>query len=155
MLGDLQLIDGAFRFAGFRSFLGRMVSLLGRKRRLPSTRPDADRSWFPIVACAIDGTVSVSTVMFREGASARDLVVVRDGTEGFVLRAIGRWNEADRCSCILPLSVFLNPLSLPLSVGFEALALRSSVIFDDVTSFRSSSAVVDAEVVAESELRWC
>jgi hypothetical protein len=150
MPGDLPLIDGAFRFAGFRSFFGRMVSLLGRNRRLPSTRPDAERSELPSVACATEGTVSVSTVMFREGASVRDLMVERDDTEGFVFKAMGRANEAVRCSCILPLSELL---STPASLCFEAFVLRSSVTLDDVVSFRSSSVVLDAEVAAEGRLQ--
>lgn len=152
MPGDLPLIEGAFRFAGLRSFLGRIVSLLGRSRRLPSTRPEADRSELPIVACATEGTVSVSTVMFREGASVRDLIVERDDTEGLLLRDIGRWDEADRCSCIFPLSALLSPA---VSLCFGVLALRSSVTFDDVTSFRSSSVVLEAEVAAELRLQWC
>lgn len=149
MSEDLQLIDGALRGLDFRSFLGRIVSLLGFRRRLPSPRPDADRSWFPMVACATDGTVSVSTVMFREGASVRDLMVEREEKEGFEVGAEGRWVDVDRCSCIFPLSL-LGALSPPLSTYFEALALRSSVTFDDVTSFRSSSS--DLEVVEEARL---
>jgi len=152
MTGDLPLIEGAFRFAGFRSFFGRIVSLLGRNRRLPSTRPDVERSEFPIVACATEGTVSVSTVIFREGASVRDLMFEREDTEGFVFRAIGRWNEADRCSCILPLSEFRSPTA---SLCFGGFPLRSSVTLDDVTSFRSSSVVLEAEVAAEGRLRRC
>jgi hypothetical protein len=38
------LIDGAFRFGGFLSFLGRIVSLLGFNRKLPSPRLEAERS---------------------------------------------------------------------------------------------------------------
>jgi hypothetical protein len=45
-----EWMDGAFRFGGFLSFLGRIVSLLGFNRRLPSTRPEAERSWLLMVA---------------------------------------------------------------------------------------------------------
>lgn len=144
-MGDLpvpELIEGALRFGALRSFLGRIVSLLGFRRRLPSPRPEAERSWFPIVVCATEGTVSVSTVMFRKGASVRDLTVWSDEYEGLDVGPLGRCVEADWCSCILAL--FRALLSLPFSTGL-VLALRSSVIFDVVTSLiRSSSAVVDA-----------
>ena len=73
-----------------------MVSLLGFKRRLPSTRPEAERSWFPIVVCATEGTVSVSTVMLRNGGSVRDLTVCSDENEGFEVGALGRCVETDR-----------------------------------------------------------
>ena len=46
-MGDLpvpEFIEGAFRFCVLLSFLGRIVSLLGLRRRLPSGRPDAERS---------------------------------------------------------------------------------------------------------------
>lgn len=90
-----------------------------------------------MVACAIEGTVSVSTVMlFRE--SLRDLIVESDEKDGFEGRVFGRCVVEDRCSCILPLS-FLRPLSLPLSACLADFALRSSVTFDDVTSCLSSS----------------
>lgn len=39
-----ELIDGAFRLGGFLSFFGRIVSLLGFRRKLPSPRPEADLS---------------------------------------------------------------------------------------------------------------
>jgi hypothetical protein len=78
------LIDGAFRFAGFLSFFGRMVSLLGFNRRLPSTRPEAERSWLPIVDCATEGIVSVSTVMLRKGGCVAERVE-RDDSDGFVV----------------------------------------------------------------------
>jgi hypothetical protein len=81
----------------------------------------------------------------------RDLMGERDDSEGFVLRAIGRWNEAARCSCI-----FAASLILPLSLSLNAFALRSSVTFDDdVTSFRSSPVVVDAKDAAEERLQRC
>lgn len=148
-----ELMDGALRFGGSRFFFGRIVSLLGFKRRLPSTRPEAERSWFPIVACATDGTVSVSTVMLRSGGSARDLVD-SDESDGFEVTVFGRCVEAARRSCILPFLADLVALSLPLSVllllllALPSLALRSSVIFDELTSLRSSSVfacVVDRE----------
>jgi hypothetical protein len=84
MFGDLPvpaLIDGAFRFGGLRSFLGRIVSLLAFNRRLPSTRPDAERSWLPMADCATEGTVSVSTVMLREGCVAER--VESEDSDGF------------------------------------------------------------------------
>jgi hypothetical protein len=103
-----------------------------------------------MVACGTEGTVSVSTVMFRDGASVRDLMVDRDATEGLVLNAPGRWDEAVRCSCILPLSALRSPPSPPCP---GVAVLRSSVTFDDVTSFRSSSVVVlEADVAAEGKL---
>jgi hypothetical protein len=76
------LIDGAFRFAGFLSFLGRIVSLLGLSRKLPSTRPEAERSWLPMVDCATEGTVSVSTVMLRRGGWVAERVE-SDDMDGF------------------------------------------------------------------------
>jgi hypothetical protein len=76
------LIDAAFRFAGFLSFLGRIVSLLGLSRKLPSTRPEAERSWLPMVDCATEGTVSVSTVILRRGGWVAERVE-SDDREGF------------------------------------------------------------------------
>lgn len=123
-------MEGAFRFGRCFSFFGRIVSLLGFRRRLPSPRPEAERSWFPIVACAIEGTVSVSTVMFLVGASVRDLIVESDEYEALDGSAFGRWDDTDRWSCIFPLS---------FSMCLVAFGLRSSETFVDVTSFRSSS----------------
>ena len=147
-----EWIDGAFRFGSFLSFLGRIVSLLGFNRKLPSTRPEAERSWLLMVACAIDGTISVSTVMLRRGGSrARD---DSDDNEGLVeTLLLTRWVDDDRCSCILPFLPFFAPLSLPLPVLAYMLLcrlLRSSVTFEELTSFRSSSdflCVVDVVVV--------
>lgn len=101
-------------------------------------RPDTDRSWFPMVGWATDGTVSVSTVMFRRGGSLRDLMAERDESEGLLESGYARWVDAERISCILPLSI-LEPASLSRSPARDSLALRSSVILDDVTSFRCSS----------------
>lgn len=70
-----ELMEGAFRGFLCFSFFGRIVSLLGLRRRLPSARPDAERSGFPIVACATDGTVSVSTVMLLREGSVRGFAV--------------------------------------------------------------------------------
>lgn len=69
--------------------------------------------------------------MFRNGGSVRDLTVCSDENEGLDVGAVGRCVDADRCSCILALC---RVMSLLLSVFFVARALRSSVIFDDVTS---------------------
>ena len=101
-------------------------------------RPEAERSGFPKVACATDGTVSVSTVMLSEGASVLDLTVESDEKEAFGESMFGRWAgvDATRSSCTLRLfSVF----SLPLSPCLLDRTLRSSVTFGDVTSCRSSS----------------
>lgn len=153
-MGDLpvpECIDGAFRFAGFRSFRGRIVSLLGFKRRLPSTRPEAERSWFPMVVCATEGTVSVSTVMFRNGGSVRDLTVCSDEKEGLEVGALGRCVETDRWSCALDLLRTL--LSLLTSTFFEVRVLRSSVILLGMTSLPCSSSPVFEAIELESKLR--
>jgi hypothetical protein len=76
----------ALRFGFGLSFLGRIVSLLAFRRKLPSARPDADRSWLAIVACAMDGTVSVSTVMFLEDISVRDFTVAMDDIDDIEAR---------------------------------------------------------------------
>lgn len=57
----------AFAEGFFRSFLGRIVSLLGFSRNVPlfSPRGPPDRSPALIADCGIDWTVSVSTVMLR------------------------------------------------------------------------------------------
>ena len=108
-----------------------------------------------MVACAIDGTVSVSTVMLRKGGSraAREDSEVNEGLVDTLL--LTRWVDDDRFSCILPLPPFLVPLSLPLPVLACMLLgrlLRSSVTFEELTSLRSSSAflcIVDVvDVVA-------
>ena len=150
-------MDGALRFGIFLSFLGRIVSLLGFNRRLPSIRPEAERSWLLMVACAIEGTVSVSTVMLRRGGSrARDDSDVKEGLVETLL--LTRWVEDDRCSCILPFLPLRVPLSLPLPVLAYMLLgrlLRSSVTLEELTSFRSSSGflrVVDV-VAAGVKLR--
>jgi hypothetical protein len=83
------LMDAAFRLGAFLSFLGRIVSLLGFRRTPPSTRPEADLSWFTIDGCATEGTVSVSTVMLRRGGS-RDRVDMEE-REGFAETVCGRW----------------------------------------------------------------
>ena len=90
----------------------------------------------------MEGTVSVSTVMFRDAASALALLEASMEFEGFEGRLPGRWTtEAERCSCMLPWLSFLMVDSLPLSLCLLLLELlRSSVTFDDVTSLRSSSA---------------
>lgn len=146
------LIDGAFRFAGFLSFLGRIVSLLGFNRKLPSARLEAERSGLPMVDCATDGTVSVSTVMLRKGGCVAERVE-SDDKDGFAVTWLGRCVEAERCSCILPFFADLGPLSLPLPVclllSFE---LRSSVTLEELTSFRSSSEVL-CVVLGEMKLR--
>lgn len=139
------LMDAAFRLGGFFSFFGRMVSLLGFRRMPPSARPEAERSWFTIDACATEGTVSVSTVMLRSGGS-RARVDMED-SDGFAeTECWGRWAKVERCSCILPFLALLDALSLPLSVCLEwsclkesCFELRSSVTLDELTSFRSVS----------------
>ena len=144
-----ELIDGAFRFVAFLSFLGRIVSLLGLRRKLPSARPEAERSW-PMPACATEGTVSVSTVMLRRGGSVRDRFE-SDENEAFEEIVFDRCKEVARCSCILPLASAFDAPSLPLSLFLVLLRLelelRSSLTLDELTSFRSSSEVLD--VVAE------
>lgn len=83
------LMDAAFRLGAFFWVLGRIVSLLGLSRMPPSTRPEADLSWFTIDGCATEGTVSVSTVMLRRGGS-RDRVDMED-REGLAETVCGRW----------------------------------------------------------------
>jgi hypothetical protein len=150
------LIDGAFRFAGFLSFLGRIVSLLGFNRKLPSTRPEAERSWLPMVDWATEGTVSVSTVMLRKGGCVAERVE-RDDKDGFAVTCLGLCVEAERCSCILPLVAVLLPLSLPLPVCLLLvllfLELKSSETLEELTSFRSSSEVLWEVVDDEMKLR--
>jgi hypothetical protein len=97
-------LDCALRLLGFRSFLGRIVSLLGLSRRLPSARPEAERSWLPMVDCGTEGTVSVSTVMLRKGGWVADRVD-SDDRDGFDVTWVGLWADAERCSCILPVLV--------------------------------------------------
>jgi hypothetical protein len=89
--------------------------------------------------------------MLRDGPSVRDFVVDRDENEAFDDMAGGHWLEEEaRWSCIFALESFLMvPVSLPLSVCAGALALRSSVTFEDVTSFRSSSSVLLPDVIEE------
>lgn len=83
-------MDAAFRLGGFLSFFGRIVSLLGFRRTPPSARPEAERSWFTMDACATEGTVSVSTVMLRRGGS-RERVDIED-SDGFAETVCGgRW----------------------------------------------------------------
>ena len=91
-----------------------------------------------MVACAIEGTVSVSTVMLRNGGSVRDLFD-SDDSDGLEETVFGLCVEEARCSCIFPFLSFLVPLSLPLSVFLVLLGLmlRSSVTFDGLTSFLS------------------
>lgn len=150
-------IEGALRLGGSLFFLGRIVSLLGFRRKLPSARPEAALSALPMVACATDGTVSVSTVMLRNGGSARDRFESED-SEGFEEMVCGRCVDAERCSCILPFFAFLSALSLPLSVLLLllslALELRSSVILDELTSLRSSSEFLN-EADEDTKLERC
>ena len=89
-------------------------------------------------ACATDGTVSVSTVILRNGGSTRDRFE-SDESDGLEETVLARCVEAARCSCILPFLPVLDALSLPLSVFLllDCLVLRSSVTLDELTSFRS------------------
>jgi hypothetical protein len=149
------LIDGAFRFAGFLSFLGRIVSLLGFSRKLPSVRPEAERSWLPMVDWATDGIVSVSTVMLRRGGWVAERVESED-SDGFDVTWFGRCVEVDCDSCILPFFAALDPLSLPLPVCMPLLScleLRSSVTLEELTSLRSSSEVLLVVLLEERKLR--
>jgi hypothetical protein len=151
------LMDGAFRFAGFRSFLGRIVSLLGLSRKLPSARPEAERSELPMADWATEGINSVSTVMLRRGGWGVAERVESEERDGFDVTWAGRCVETARCSCILPFFAVLDPLSLPLPVCMALLLLlflelRSSVILEELTSFRSSSDVL-AAVLEEMKLR--
>lgn len=113
-----------FRSAFFRSFLGRMVSVLGLSLTLPpSLRGPVDRSPAVRPDCGIDCTVSVSTVIFCFPSAGRTLVDV-SGKAGFVF---GRLCRCDRCvgallegrrPRVVPAPSLLFPaLSLPLSVG--------------------------------------
>jgi hypothetical protein len=75
-LPEAVLIEGALRAAFFRSFFGRMVSLLAFTRRVPApaSRPAPARSdGGPSAACGMEDTVSVSTVMFSRAGSTPDL----------------------------------------------------------------------------------
>lgn len=154
MRGDLPvpaLMDGAFRFGALRSFLGRIVSLLGLSLKLPSTRLEDDLSVLPMADWATDGTVSVSTVMLRDGCVAER--VDREDSDGFVVTWWGRCADAERCcSCILAVWVFLVVVSLPLPFCLAlCLELRSSVTLAELTSFRSSSETLGA-VAIETKL---
>lgn len=124
--------EACFRVGAFRrSFLGRMVSVLGFNRTDPlgSPLPAPGRSTFPPVsdACGIELTVSVSTVMFSLAVLA--LGVLRDvyDPEGanlvrevcVLIGAVGRLLRFP--SLLLPLL-----LSLPLSVTLLARSAMSS-----------------------------
>lgn len=134
--------------------------MLGLRRKLPSTRPEAERwSWLLMVAWAIEGTVSVSTVMLRSGGSR--VRVDRELSEGLDETLLGRCCEAERCSCILGLVADFGPLSLPLPVPVLVLVvwlvwvgrvLRSSVTLNELTSLRSSSDLVCAVCVGVGKL---
>ena len=83
---------------------------------------------------------SISTVMFREGASVRDLTVASEEKDVLGDSGFGRWFALDRISCIFLWSGFRTVLvSPPLSGCCFGLELRSSVTLEDVTSLRSSS----------------
>ena len=118
--------------------------MLGLRRRLPSPRPEAERSWLPMVDCATEGIVSVSTVMLRSGGWVAERVDSEE-RDGLDMTCFGRCVEAASGSCILPFSDALGPLSLPLPVCMLLLVvcleleLRSSVILEELTSLRSSS----------------
>lgn len=118
-----ELMEAGFRTCLLRSFLGRMVSLLGFMRRLPLA---SDHGWLILsacvmVACGMEGMVSVSTVMFLEPTSAFDFPGGRRGMESFRDKLL--WWCRER----LP-SLLLPPLSLPLSVAL-LFWLRSSETF--------------------------
>jgi hypothetical protein len=107
-----------------------------------------------MVDCATDGTVSVSTVMLRNGCWDAERVE-SDESDGFAETWCGRCVEAERCSCILPFFAVLGPLSLPLPVFLLLLflELRSSVTLDELTSLRSSSEVLCVVELDEMKLR--
>lgn len=139
-----EFIEGAFRAAFFLVGFGRIVSLLAFNRRLPlASRPDATLSpWLaPRTAWGIEGTVSVSTVMFLEGISGteRGGFARSEEYEVFEGRVAAFCVDVTRWSSVLPLfSTLLGPLSLPLS-AFVVLELRSSVILVEAGWDRSSS----------------
>lgn len=121
------LIDVGFRVAFFFSFLGRMVSLLGLRRRLPpSPLPEAPRSpvTAPRATWGTELTVSVSTVMFLTDPSPPDLAALfgfrlvkdllaktADGCFVVVMEGAFKWS----LSSLLASPLIFPLLSLPLS----------------------------------------
>ena len=106
-------MEGALRDAFFLLFVGLIVSLLAFVRSVPpcSAREDARSEGAPIVFCATELTVSVSTVMFRVAGSApvfcrRLLYDARaDG-------ALGRGVVSGSVSWVFLTSSFFSPPSL-------------------------------------------
>jgi hypothetical protein len=76
---EAALTEAGFLDDFFRSFLGRMVSLLFLVRKVPvaSDLPPL-RSAGAMDACGIEVTVSVVTVMPRSAVSAADLAELSD-----------------------------------------------------------------------------
>lgn len=107
-----------------RSFFGRIVSLLGLRRKTPPTadpsdHPETLRSGGGPRVCGTDATVSVSTVMFLVVGSAPLLEGRRLENEDFV-EILGRaaFDSTTSFSALC-----LRSESLPLSAPFDILCL--------------------------------
>lgn len=141
----------AFRSTFFRSFLGRIVSVLGFSRTLPASfRRPKERSPAVKPDCGIDCTVSVSTVIFCFPSAGR-LLVEDSGYAGFTFGLLG---FCVRCAGAVfdgrrprvP-SLLLPVLSFPLSLGCLSVSpfrdLRSSSPIG-VSGFRSWLTLITA-----------
>ena len=147
------LSEGAFRATFFFSFFGRIVSLLGFRRRLPvlsalfdkfrSTAPPPRATW------GIELTVSVSTVMFLTAPSVvlafcscvEDFLDCTVG--GLAVLSVEAGFVVFASSPLFGSAPLLPVLSLPLSLGFVWVSFdsASSIGFSSITSGLSLSAV--------------
>jgi hypothetical protein len=118
------VIDGAFLDAFFLLLVGLIVSLLAFVRNVPpcSARDDTRSEGAPIVFCATELTISVSTVMLRVAGSAAPVFCRRLLKDARVDGALGRGVISGSASCIV---VFLTPsfFSPPSLSEFDALVL--------------------------------
>lgn len=123
------VIDGAFRDAFFLLLLGLIVSLLAFVRKVPpcSALEDTRSDGAPIVLCATEFTVSVSTVMLRVAGSAPVFCCRRLLNDALADGAFGRGVVSGSLSCALLVSPFFSPPSLSELLAFVLLFAAGAI----------------------------
>lgn len=145
-----EFAEGAFRTTLFFSFFGRIVSLLGLRRKLPPVsvlrRVFRSPAPPPKASCGIELTVSVSTVMFLTDPSAGAVLPFVNGncvndlfdcTVGGLaeLGAVAGFRVSFLPSALLDPACLLPALSFPLSgLEFPSFPNASSIGFSSIRS---------------------
>jgi hypothetical protein len=128
----VAVIDGAFRDAFFLLLDGLIVSLLAFVRNVPpcSARDDTRSDGAPIVFCATELTISVSTVMLRVAGSGAPVFCRRLLYDARDEGALGRGVVSGSVSCGFFVSSFFSPPSLSEFEVFLVLCLLAGGAID-------------------------